>query len=292
MDANSKSKVGDSTMRGKELQQALTSGQLVYGTCLVGYRQPVWPKMFAQTGLDFVFLDSEHTPQNRETMAWVAQAYAANGVAPLLRIPEPSPTYAAMGLDLGAHGIIVPYVETVEQVRALVGAVKYRPLKGAALQTALNEGKFPNKETATYLRNFNPDAVLIIMIESPAGVENLPDLLTEGGVDAVLIGPHDFSVSHGIPEAFDHPVFNEAAQKVVQTCREHSVGAGIHCINGDLDLQLRWIGWGCNFIMYGSDTLFIARGLRQGIGQLKEMLAGDTSGLEENSSDDSMMAIV
>jgi 4-hydroxy-2-oxoheptanedioate aldolase len=278
-------------MRGKELRQALTNGQLVYGTCLVGYRQPVWPKMVAQTGLDFVFLDSEHAPQNRETMAWVTQAYAANGVAPLLRIPEPSPTYAAMGLDLGAHGIIVPYVETVAQVKSLVGAVKYRPLKGAALQTAINEGEFPNEETATYLKNFNPDAVLIIMIESPAGVENLPDLLAQGGVDAVLIGPHDFSVSHGVPEALDHPVFNEAAKKVVQLCREHNVGVGIHCINGDLALQMRWIDWGCNFIMHGSDTLFIVKALRQEIGQLKEMLAGDKVDQDGANSDDSFAIV-
>ena len=280
-------------MRGKELQQALTSGQLVYGTCLVGYGQPLWPKMFAQTGIDFVFLDSEHTPQNRETMAWVAQAYAANGVAPLLRIPEPSPGYAAMGLDLGAHGIIVPYVETGEQAKSLVGAVKYRPLKGAALQTVLDDRKFPNEETAAYLRNFNPDAVLIIMIESPAGVENLPAMLAPGGVDAVLIGPHDFSVSHGVAEAFDHPSFNEAAKKVVQTCREQHVGVGIHCINGNLELQLRWIDWGCNFIMHGSDTLFIAKGLRQEIGQLKEMLAGGPGGTREGTNaDDTAFAIV
>jgi 4-hydroxy-2-oxoheptanedioate aldolase len=265
-------------MRGKELQQALTSGRLVYGTCLVGYRQPVWPKMFAQAGLDFVFLENEHTPFNRETMAWVAQAYGANGVAPLLRIPEPAPAAAAMALDLGAHGIIVPYVETVEQVKSLVGAVKYRPLKGAALQKIFNENKFPNEETAAYLNDFNSDAVLIIMIESPAGVENLPDLLAPGGVDAVLIGPHDFSVSHGVPEAYDHPIFTEAAKKVVQTCQEHQVGVGIHWLNADLDVQIRWIEWGCNFIVHGSDAMFIVRGVRQDIGQLKQMVAGDASG--------------
>ena len=280
-------------MRGKELHYALISGQPVYGTCLVGYGQPLWPKMFAQTGLDFVFLDSEHTPQNRDTMAWVAQAYAANGVAPLLRIPEPSASAAAMGLDLGAHGIIVPYVETAEQVRSLVGAVKHRPLKGAALQTVLNEGKFPNEETAAYLRNFNTDGVLIIMIESPAGVENLPSLLAHGGVDGVLIGPHDFSVSHGVPEDFDHPIFNEAARKVVQICRDHQVGVGIHCINGDFELQSRWQSWGCNFILHGSDTLFIINGLSREIGRLKEMLAGNTEDSRgEADSDDPLFAIV
>ena len=279
-------------MRGKELRQALTSGRLVYGTCLVGYRQPVWPKMFAQAGLDFVFLESEHTPLNRETLAWVAQAYGANGVAPLLRIPEPSPTQAAMALDLGAQGIIVPYVETVEQVKAMIGAVKYRPLKGAALQKVLNENKFPNEETAAYLNDFNPDAVLIIMIESPAGVENLPDLLAPGGVDAVLIGPHDFSVSHGVPEAYDHPIFNEAAKKVVQTCREHRVGVGIHWLSADLDVQMRWIKWGCNFIVHGSDTMFIVRGLRQDIGQLKKMLAGDTGSSNEGTQPDDLTPVI
>ena len=276
-------------MRGKELQQALTSGQIVYGTCLVGYGQPLWPKMLAQTGLDFVFLEGEHTPQNRETMAWAAQTYAANGLAPLLRIPDPSPTAAAMGLDLGAHGIIAPYVETVEQVKALVGAVKYRPLKGAALQKVLNEGKFPNEETAAYLRNFNPDAVLVIMIESPAGVANLPAMLAQGGVDGVLIGPHDFSISHGVPEAINHPIFNEAVKKVVQTCREHNVGVGIHWVTGDLELQMRWIGWGCNLIMHGTDVVFVVNDLRRDIGRLKEMLAG---GAEAASPDDSLMAIV
>jgi 2-keto-3-deoxy-L-rhamnonate aldolase RhmA len=118
-------------------------------------------------------------------------------------------------------------------------------------------------------------------------------MLAPGGVDAVLIGPHDFSVSHGVAEAFDHPIFNEAAKKVVQTCREQHVGVGIHCINGNLELQLRWIGWGCNFIMHGSDTLFIAKGLRQEIGQLKEMLAGGPgSSGEGTNADDTAFAIV
>ncbi len=260
-------------MRGKALQQALTGGQLVYGTCLVGYSQPTWPQTFARTGIDFVFLDSEHAPLNLETMAWAVQAYAAQGVAPLLRIPEPLASAAAKGLDMGAHGIIVPYVETVEQVKRMVGAVKYRPLKGAALEAVLERNEFPAESSSVYLQEFNPDAVLIIMIESPAGVANLPDLLAVGGVDGVLIGPHDFSVSHGVAEAYSHPVFNEAAQQVIRTCRERGVGVGIHCAMADMELELRWIEWGCNFIVHGSDTLFIARGLHQSLSQLKQILS-------------------
>ncbi|MEA3337373.1 MAG: aldolase/citrate lyase family protein [Chloroflexota bacterium] len=264
-------------MRGRELRRALAEGRRVYGIAIEGYGQPRWPRFLAQFGLDFVFIDSEHTPLNRETMAWAAQAYASNRVAPLLRIPEPSVSYAAMGLDLGAHGIIVPYVETVEQVKTMVGAVKYRPLKGAALRAVLENGHFPSPETAQYLHDFNPDSLLVIMIESPAGVRNLPEILAVGGVDAVLIGPHDFSVSHGLAEDYDHPLFNQAARQVIETCGAANVGVGIHFVAGDLEREKRWIEWGCNLIVHRSDTLFIAQGINQELRGLREELDGPSS---------------
>jgi 4-hydroxy-2-oxoheptanedioate aldolase len=177
-----------------------------------------------------------------------------------------------MGVDLGAHGIIVPYIETVDQAKRLVGAVKYRPLKGAALQIVLDQNTFPSEKTSAYLRSYNPDAVLVIMIESPAGVENLSEILAAGGVDVILIGPHDFSVSHGVPGQFDQPIFNQAIKRVIQTCRENDVGVGIHSINGDINQQLQWAEWGCNFFVHGSDTFFITNGINLGLSQLRKNL--------------------
>jgi 2-keto-3-deoxy-L-rhamnonate aldolase RhmA len=262
-------------MRGEELRKALALGRRVYGTAVVGYGQPQWPGRFAELGLDFVFMDNEHTPLNPETVAWAAQAYAAHGVAPLLRIPEVSPSLAAKGLDLGAHGIIAPYVETVEQVKSLVGAIKYRPLKGAALQIVLSQGDFPSDETREFLEAYNPDAVLVIMIESPAGVERLAHMLAGGGVDAVLIGPHDFSIAYGVPRLFDHPTFTQAVKRVIETCREHRISVGIHNIDADIQEQVEWAKWGCNFFVHGSDTLFVKNALQLGLGQLRRSLEGN-----------------
>ena len=259
-------------MKGQQLREALHNGQRVYGTALTGYHQPGWPRLFAKVGLDYVFIDNEHTPMNRETLAWACEAYAAHGVAPLLRIPEPSAALAAMALDGGAHGVIVPYVETVAQVREMVGATKYRPLKGHALTQAVEHGQFPNEDTAAYLKNFNPNAVLVIMIESPAGVENLPAMLEVSGVDAVLIGPHDFTISHGIPEQFEHPLFEERVRRVISVCKEKNVGVGIHYIGGSLERAVRWIQWGTNFISQRADTLFISEGLEHEIRYLREAL--------------------
>jgi 2-keto-3-deoxy-L-rhamnonate aldolase RhmA len=257
-------------VQGKVLRETLLQGKPVFGIAMEGYGQPRWPRFFTQIGLDFVFLDSEHTPQNRETIAWAMQAYAACDIAPMLRIPEASPTQAAMGLDAGAHGIIVPYVETVEQVKDLVGAVKYRPLKGAALKKVVENQQFPNEETRHYLEDYNHNSVLVIMIESPAGVTNLPDLLAVGGVDAVLIGPHDLSVSHGVAEQYDHPVFLQAAQQIIATCKDHQVGVGIHYTTDELGDVASWMEWGCNLICHRSDTLFIARGAMQELGALRQ----------------------
>ncbi len=263
-------------MRGQDLRQHLAAGKRAYGILLEGFGHPRWPRLLSVMGIDFVFLDNEHNPLDRETCAWAAQAYSAYGIAPLLRIPEPSPTLAAMALDAGAHGIIVPYVETAEQVRQMAGAVKYRPLKGAALHQALEAGGRLDEHTIAYLNRYNPDALLVVMIESPAGVANLPELLAVPGVDVVLVGPHDLSVSHGVPEDFDSPVFERAVQDVIRVCRERGVAVGVHHLAGSSARLRRWIEWGCNWITYKSDTALLVEGIVNEMGALRESL-GDGS---------------
>lgn len=262
-------------MLGRELKQALQAGKRIYGISLEGYGQPRWPKFFADLDIiDYVFMDSEHSPNNRETIAWAAQSYAAHGIAPLLRIPEISASQAAMGLDAGAHGIIVPYVETLAQVKAMVGAVKYCPLKGKALETALNTGVFPSEQTQTYLPGLNPDAFLVIMIESPAGIENLSEMLAFGGVDAILIGPHDLSISLGIPEQYDHPQFVQAVDQIIHTCQSHQTAVGMHLVFGTVDQIVDWVQRGFNFVSVRGDTLFIARGAQHELNTIREVVDG------------------
>lgn len=247
-------------MRGYDLRAALTGGTRVYGIGLEGCGQPKWPAIFAHQGLDFVFIDTEHTPINPDTLSWAVQTYAAHGVAPLVRIPEISAAQAAKMLDIGAHGVIAPYVETVAQVQQLAGAVKFRPLKGHALHAAVTQAQFPNQETADYLARWNHDAVLVIMIESPAGIEHLDAMLAVGEVDAVMLGPHDLSIALGVPEQYTHPEFEQALQHVIQVCRQRGVGVGPFSA-GDVQQTMRWANWGSNMIIHRADTLFIADGI-------------------------------
>src|SRR5208282_2021481 len=100
--------------------------------------------------------------------------------------------------------------ETADQIRALAGAVKLRPLKGRRLQEALRDRNSLEPELREYVDNRNADKILIANIESVPAIENLHEICSVPGLDAVLIGPHDLSCSLGVPEQYQHPRFDEA----------------------------------------------------------------------------------
>jgi 2-keto-3-deoxy-L-rhamnonate aldolase RhmA len=257
-------------MRGSLLRKALHNGNRVYGIGVEGYVQPRWPRFFSDSGLDFVFIDTEHTPLDRMQQAWAVQTYAAYGIAPLLRIPEASASLAAQALDAGAHGIVVPYVETAAQVKELVGAIRYRPFRGRRLAEVLEGTSLPSEATDEYLQLINEDNLLVIMIESQAGLDNLERMLQIKGVDAVLIGPNDLSISLGIPDQITHPKFEKALQEVTQICRKNNVGVGVHFADKNIETEMQWIDWGCNLIIHLTDTLMIAHGIERGLQTLRD----------------------
>ncbi|HEY2252562.1 MAG TPA: aldolase/citrate lyase family protein, partial [Planctomycetaceae bacterium] len=225
-------------MNGREIIQALHSGKHVFSSALVAM-SPLWPNIANQAGIDFVFVDTEHVPLDRQTLSWICQTYQALGLPPVVRIPCNDPFEACKVLDAGAGGVIGPYVETADQVRGLVGAVKLRPLKGRRLQDALRDRHTLEPELLAYLDQRNGDKILIANIESVPAIENLHDICCVPGLDAVLIGPHDLSCSLGIPEKYDHPRFQEAVATIFGIARNHGVGAGIHFWLG-LEHEINW----------------------------------------------------
>ena len=257
-------------MNGREIIQALHEGRRVFSSATVS-TSPLWPNLVKQAGIDFVFVDTEHTPIDRQTLSWICQTYQALGLPPVVRIPSNDPFEACKALDAGAGGIIGPYLETADQVRALVGAVKLRPLKGRRLQLALHDPSALEAELQQYLDQRNGDKILIANIESTPAIENLHEICSVRGLDAVLIGPHDLLCSLGIPEQYDHPRFNEAVRTIFQIAREHSVGAGIHFWLS-LDREIEWSKAGGNLVMHSSDLATFSRTLKSDIEHLRKAL--------------------
>ncbi len=203
-------------MTPQQLRERLHSGKTILGTLIVS-PSPRWPEAVQSCGLDFVFIDTEHIALDRSQLSWMCQAYTALGLPAIVRIPSPDPYSATMVLDGGAAGVIAPYVESPQQVQALRGAVKMRPIKGQRLERMLDGGPI-EPELDKYLRTTAESRLLIVNIESIPAIESLDDILAVPGLDAVLIGPHDLTCSLGIPEQYDHPEFLAAFQSQISTC--------------------------------------------------------------------------
>ena len=262
-------------MNGLELSNALRDGRRVYGT-LVTSPSPILPEWLKGVGLDFVFIDTEHIPIGRNILSWMCQTYRAMNLAPIVRIPNPDPYEACKVLDGGAGGIVAPYVETVEEVQALIGAVKFRPLKGKKLAAALDGSSELGPRLAAYLHERNEGRLLIINIESVPAVENLGCLLEVSGIDAVLIGPHDLSVSMEIPEEYSHPEFDQAVRSIIETVRAKGIGVGIHFWTGT-EQEIDWARHGANVIVHHGDISLFTSALRNDLTRMREAL-GDRAG--------------
>ncbi len=257
-------------MNGFDLKAALKNGERVYGCCTVS-PSPHWPAMMAGTGLDFIFIDTEHIALDRSQVAWMCQTYAALGLAPIVRIPKPDPYLACMVLDAGAQGVVAPYMESLEEIRDLRGAVKFRPLKGQRLNKVLEDSSTLDEETAQYIAVHNRNNLLIVNIESVAAVEALDTLLDEPDIDAVLIGPHDLSISLGIAEQYEHPRFTEAMTTIIEKARSRNIGVGYHFSFG-LDIAIAWAERGANFIVHSTDYFLVRDALNTELTRFRNKL--------------------
>jgi 4-hydroxy-2-oxoheptanedioate aldolase len=245
-------------MNGWEFKQALHEGRRLYGTMFVTARTGRWDQTIGAVGMDFVIVDNEHAPYSRsETADWVHKL-TEMGVVPFIRVPTARFDYVTMASDAGAQGILVPYVETVAQVREVVGASKFRPLKGEAVKRAVDEGHFPSKATKSHLEEFNRNNVLVIGIESVVAVERLEKLISVPGVDGAFVGPNDLSIQLGIPNQYDHPKFVETLTHIHDVCRAKKVPLVIHLFNHDM--AAFWIRRGVHFILFGTDRRALSEG--------------------------------
>ena len=270
-------------MTPQEFAHRLRNRQRVFGTLIVS-ESPHWMSVAGGLGLDFVFIDTEHIPLDRRTLAWMCRAYSAAGLPPLVRIPSPDPHQAICALDGGATGILAPYVESAEQVRQLVGAVKMRPIKGQRVEAAVN-GSTLEPDLAAYLADFNAGHVLLVNIESTPAIESLDDILSVEQLDGVIIGPHDLSCSLGVPEDYEHPSFIEAVETIIDKTTGAGKSMGIHMFYEAMEQEVTWAQRGSNIVLHSADVMAFARTIRREISDIRRALG------ENRTTDDQTTAI-
>ncbi len=255
-------------MNSAELQVKLKNREKIY-TTLIASMSHLWAPRMAGVGIDCIFIDTEHIPNDRVNISWVVQSYQSHGISAFLRVSSHDVFEIARAIDAGVNGILVPYVETVQQAKTMVGAVKYRPLKGEKLKKVLSGECELTKEEKEYLSNFNKNNYLFINIESAEGVKNLDDILKIEGIDGVIVGPHDLSVSLGVAEQYDHEDFEAALRTIIDTCAKNGKSIGMH--STELEMQKKWCAYGMNMAVYSSEMEIFTRSLKNELNELRKI---------------------
>ena len=175
------------------------------------------------TGLDYVIIDAEHGHFDTETITDLIRAAELNNLTPLVRIGEISRAVIQKVLDSGAMGLIVPGLQTIEEVRHLVQLAKFPPLgqRGYCPNRGSRWGACdePNLPLTSAMKNTNDRVLLIPQCETKELLEVIDEVVQIDGVDGVFIGPFDLSISMGLAGQFDHPTFKAATTKIRQTVK-------------------------------------------------------------------------
>ena len=220
---------------------------------------PGIPLILKNAGCDFIIFDMEHGGLSLEQFKILAAISNANGISPLIRIPEMSYNYVARALDLGAAGIMVPMVNTPEDAIKIVKSSKYPPkgIRGAGFGFA--HDNYQNKNPLSYIKEANETLVNIIQIETKIGLENVESIASIDGVDCLWVGHFDLTNFLGIPGDFNSELYLNAINKIVLAAKSNNKSLGIMVNNKEeLDMYKRL---GFNMIAVGTEMSILGQGV-------------------------------
>jgi len=254
-------------MRANLVRGLMADGKVAIGTMISDVRSPAVAQIMAGAGLDFIMLDMEHGAYDISQVADIIKVTRLSGLTPMVRVPDCQYHLIARVLDAGAQAVMVPRIETVEQVKLAADAMRYPPFgkRGASVGKGHNEYlSAPLKE---FIEHSNREVMLILQIERTLAVKHIDDLLSVPGVDAALVGPNDLSISLGIPGELQNPMIQNAIQTVVDTCTRHGVISGLHV--GGTKVLRHWMSRGMKLIMCSSDVHMLRDGAREIVRELR-----------------------
>lgn len=243
------------------------------GWCVIP--SPFVAELMARSGFDWICIDIQHGLIGYEQMVNMLQAIAITGTPSLVRVPWNQPDWIMRALDAGAEGIVIPMVNSVEEAQRAVGACRYPPhgyRSWGPVRAALGVPGY-SPESA------NRRTVVVIMIETPGGVQAAEKIAAVPGVDAVYIGPNDLAVGHGLQPSgtVEEPEHERLVESILATCKRRGLVAGIHC--GSVKTALRWRERGFTMLNVTSDAVF----LRERAASVLEALRGQQPATPQTS---------
>ncbi|HEV8097265.1 MAG TPA: aldolase/citrate lyase family protein [Burkholderiales bacterium] len=240
-----------STVVNHALRQ-LRAGKLAIGVGLRQARTVDTAQIMRTAGFDWLFIDCEHNSMGTDTAAQIASASLAVGITPVVRVAGKEHWLASRMLDNGAQGVVVPHVESDSEAKRIADHCRFPPLGHRSMGGGLQQLGFAPVPVGEAARIVNEETLVVLMLESPRGIENCEAIAAVPGIDALLIGTNDLCMEMGIPGQFDDPRIHEAYTKVIAACRKHGKFPGMGGMYTP-ELLERHIGMGVQLILSGSD---------------------------------------
>ncbi len=232
------------------------------------FGSPAIAELAGLAGFDWILIDTEHAPQTPVTVQAQIQAAGCTPAAPVVRITRTDPDLIKLYLDMGAMGIVVPFVNTPEEAKLGADACRYPPrgTRGWGPHRAAGYGLFEEEYTA----GIDDAVVYLPIIESAEAVERIGDIMAVDGVDGCIVGPVDLCISLGVPFRFDHPKYLDALRRVREAGQRAGKPVG-HPLLGSMDDEenvRRQVAAGVRLLLVGGDEPALKEGFRRAVDEL------------------------
>jgi 2-keto-3-deoxy-L-rhamnonate aldolase RhmA len=254
-------------MKANLVKQALKEGRLQLGCGLWQLRSPEVARILAAAGFNWVFVDMEHGGFDLETVQDICRVANLAGLCPIVRVGDLQYTLVARALDCGAQGVIFPRVESVELLEKAVSWVKFPPVGIRGYGLTNQQANYEQVSMPEIIEHMNANTMVVMQIETKRAVEMREELLSVPGIDAVMIGPADLSISLGVPGDFQHPLMVKAMEAVRDTCLRRGIAPGTQTRN--TQLAKFWKERGMTFLGCSNETTMLLDRATELVTQLK-----------------------
>ena len=242
-------------MQINEVKRALAQGELRLGVNFGQLRSAELPRLLAKAGFHWAFIDTEHGGFDLETVQDICRVARLAGLSPLVRVGDMQYTLAARALDCGAAGIIFPRMEDAKQLETALSWTKFPPVGIRGYGLMASQVEYTTKPFPEIIEHLNDNTMTVLQIETQRAVDARDEILSVPGIDAVMIGPADLSISLGIPGQFQHPRMIAAIEAVRDTCVAKGVAPGPQ--TRSVEQARFWKDRGMRFLGCGSELTFL-----------------------------------
>jgi 2-keto-3-deoxy-L-rhamnonate aldolase RhmA len=238
-----------------QFRDKLSAGKVCFGPCIT-FTDPAVSEALAGSA-DFLWIDLEHTAIGIESLLGHLLAARATQVPALVRVPSSELSLIKRVLDIGADGIIVPQICSVDEARSVVSACRYAPKgsRGWGPRRATEYGRISQE---VHMANANEQLFVALQIENLQALENVAQIVRIDGLDSVVIGPFDLSASMGLPGQLAHPKVKAAMLKIVETAHAAGVWVGVGTA-ADLVQAREAVQMGVEWIQMGLDYAYMVQ---------------------------------